>query len=281
MYGTPEIARQFPWPSSSSTPAPRRPTSRPTQVYLVCSARPRLGKTLLSRLIVEHCRADGQPIAAYTLEPIDMSLEDFLPGSAVAISLAETRGQMTLFDRLVLDDATTKVLDIGHQALDRFFTLAYDIEFAAEVRARGIDILVAFIAEPSDISQRTYEALRSRFPEFTFLPVFNDAIARGIDFRNMFPSSSGGVNPLMLPNLTPGAHAIADRHPFSFVDFLRRPPPNLPRNLLDEVEAFFKRTQRQLREAELSLLLNKLRHSLDAPPPSDSFEPFGAALNPN
>jgi hypothetical protein len=55
----------------------------------------------------------------------------------------------------------------------------------------------------------------------------------------------------------------------------------LPRNLLDEVEAFFKRTQRQLREAELSLLLNKLRHSLDAPPPSDSFEPFGAALNPN
>jgi hypothetical protein len=274
MYGRSEVGRRYGWPELPAQ-APRRHTSRPTQVYLICSARPRLGKTLLARLIVEYCRADGQPVAAYTVDPLDVSLEDFLPGAATPISLTETRGQMTLFDRLILDDATTKVLDLGHKSLDRFFTLAYDIEFAAEARSRGIDVVVAFLAEPTDISQRTYHVLRARFPEFTFLPIFNDAVARGIDFRNMFPPGSGGVHPLIIPQLSAAALAITDRYPFSFVEFLRRLPPNLPRGLLDEIEAFIKKTQRQLRETELSLLLNKLRHSLEAPPPSD---PVSVAL---
>lgn len=265
MYGVLQTRDRVAWPE----PAPHllgRRTSRPTQVYLVCSARARVGKTLLARLIVEFCRADCQPVTAYTIDPIDIALNDFLPGISTAISLDETRGQMTLFDRLVMDDATTKVVDLSHKAVDKFFTLAYDIEFAAEARARGIDVIVAFLADPSDLAQRTYTALRARFPEFTFVPVFNDAVGRGISFHTMFPASSGGVQALTVPQLSPGALAIADHAPFSFADFLLRPPPNLPRNLLDEIETFVKRAHRQLRETELSLLLDKLRHSLAGQP---------------
>ncbi|MGZ3412201.1 MAG: hypothetical protein ACXU80_17830 [Xanthobacteraceae bacterium] len=271
MYGASDIGHRFAWPEPPAHLLRRR-SSRPTQVYLICSARPRIGKTLLARLIIEYCRADGQPLTAYTIDPIDVALNDFLPGISTTISLTETRGQMTLFDRLVIDDATTKVVDIGHKSLDKFFTLAYDIEFAAEAHMRGIDVVVAFLADPSELSQRTYTALRARFPEFSFVPIFNDAVARGIDFRNMFPASSGGVHALTIPQLSPGALAITDRYPFSLSDFLRRPPSNLPNTLLDEIEAFVKRVHRQLRETELSLLLNKLRHSLaEAPTPSNYF----------
>jgi hypothetical protein len=272
MYLASAIGPRSAWPELSPHMARRRGgVSRPTQVYLVCSARARVGKTLLARLIVEYCRADAQPVTAYTIDPIDVALNDFLPGVATTISLTETREQMKLFDRLVIDDATTKIVDIGHQAVDKFFTIAYDIEFAAEAHGRGIDVLVAYLADPSDLSQRTYMALRARFPEFSFVPVFNDAIARGLDFRNMFPASSGGIHALTIPQMSPGVHVIADQHPFSFTDFLRRPPVNAPRSLLDDIEGFVKRVHRQLRETELSLLLNRLRHSLAAAPVQSHF----------
>jgi hypothetical protein len=236
--------------------------SRATQVILVCSARARIGKTLLARLLVEYCRANTQPATAFTINPIDVALGDFLPDAVSTVSLAETRGQMALFDRLVMDDATTKIVDIGHQALDKFFTLAYDIEFAAEARGRGIDVIVAYVAEPSDLSTRTYAALQARFPEFAFVPVFNEAVARGIEFHNMFSARPGGVQPLHLPKMSPQVHAIVDQHPFSFMRFLNNPPLNLPRALREEVDGFVKRFNRQWREIELSLLLNRLRASL-------------------
>ena len=228
----------------------------------------RIGKTLLSRLIVEYCRADTQPVAAYTINPIDVALGDFLPDAVSTVSLAETRGQMALFDRLVMNDATTKVVDIGDQALDPFFTIAYDIELAAEARGRGIDVIVAYVADPSDLSSRTYAALQARFPEFAFVPVFNDAVARGIEFRSMLAARPGGTQPLLLPKMSPQVHAIADHHPFSFIHFLRNPPSNLPRALRDEVDGFVKRVNRQWREIELSLLLNRLRLSLSDSSPA-------------
>jgi hypothetical protein len=251
------------WPRGLPHLMPARTGNRrPTQVHLVCSARARVGKTLLARLLVEFCRIDAHPITAYTINPIDVALNDFLPGAASTISLTETKGQMALFDKLIIDDATTKVVDIGHQAVDQFFTLAYDIEFATEARTRGIDVMVFFVADPSELSRRTYAALRERFPEFSFVPVFNDAIARGVDFRNMFPAGPGGVQPLMIPKMPASVHNLADTHPFSFTDLLRRPPAMFPRELFDEIDGFLKRVHRQLRETELSLLLNRLRVSL-------------------
>src|SRR5262245_15209201 len=110
------------WPEARPYFSTRRNgISHSTQIYLVCSARARLGKTTLARLIVEYCRADAQPEIGYTIDPIESSLNDFLPASSRIIPISETPGQMALFDRLVIDDATTKIVDIGHQALDRFF----------------------------------------------------------------------------------------------------------------------------------------------------------------
>ncbi|HVG51358.1 MAG TPA: hypothetical protein VM867_06990, partial [Xanthobacteraceae bacterium] len=154
--------------------------------------------------------------------------------------------------------------------LDRFFTIAYDIELGSEAKRKGIDVIVAYVADPSDMSQRTYAALRARFPEFSFVPVFNDWLARGLDFRSHFPASSGGVHAVNLPQMPAAVHAIADRHPFSFNEFLRRPPSIAPRALIDDVNAFRKRVFRQLRETELSLLLNRLRLTLSAGPAAEA-----------
>ena len=72
--------------------------------------------------------------------------------------------------------------------------------------------------------------------------------------------------------------AIIDTPPFSFAEFRRAPPADMPEFLADELESWLKRTYLQIREMELRLLLSNLRGSLEdadpgqprheAPPPT-------------
>ena len=40
-----------------------------TQLYIVASRHPRVGKTLLSRLLIEFLRISGRPLVGYDLDP--------------------------------------------------------------------------------------------------------------------------------------------------------------------------------------------------------------------
>ncbi len=70
---------------------------------------------------------------------------------------------MALFDRLVADDDTTKVVDLGHEAFESFFALAQQIGFAEEARRRGIAPAILFVITPDRTSVEAYRSLRSRF----------------------------------------------------------------------------------------------------------------------
>ena len=40
-----------------------------TQLYIVASRHPRVGKTLLTRLLIEFLRISGRPLVGYDLDP--------------------------------------------------------------------------------------------------------------------------------------------------------------------------------------------------------------------
>jgi hypothetical protein len=233
-----------------------------THVFIVCSPRARVGKTLAARLITEFYHASARPVAAFDLEPFEPMLAEFLPKLARHMSLNDTRGQMALFDQLVLDDDTAKVIDLGHLALEKFFSVAFDIGFAAEARRRGISALLMYVADQTTTAQNTYSALREKFPDFGFVPVHNDAIARGYELRKHFPALASGVAPLHIPQLSSGLRSVLDRRPFSFAEAQRMPPAQLTQVQRDELEGFIKRTFRELREMELALLMKNLKTSL-------------------
>ena len=93
-------------------------------VTIVASPRPRVGKTLLARLLTDFHMHEGRSVAAFDLNSGEGTLAQFLPEHAAASAIGDIQGQMALFDRLVADDDTTKVVDLGHESFESFFALA-------------------------------------------------------------------------------------------------------------------------------------------------------------
>lgn len=241
-----------------------RPPQR-AHIYLVCSLRPRTGKTLIARLCAEFNRAVVSPAVPIDLGTEDPTLSEFLPDSTIRASIADIRGQMALFDRLAARDGIAKVVDIGCPHAGSFFTIMRDIAFAIEAQDRAISTSILFIAAYDDASIKMYARLREQFPSFTLVPVYNEIVAYGRDVRRAFVRRTVGLPALQIPRLPPPLQAMVDTPPFSFAEFRRQMSPDLTTDDLNvEFDVWLRRIFRQLRELELSILINDLRPVLTA-----------------
>ena len=68
-----------------------------TQLYIVASRHPRVGRTLLSRLLIDFLRMGGRPLVGYDLDPREPALAGCFPNLVWPVDIANTRGQMALF----------------------------------------------------------------------------------------------------------------------------------------------------------------------------------------
>ena len=80
-----------------------------SSVTIVASPRPRVGKTLLARILVDFHLHEGRPVAGFDLNGGEDTLAQFLPEHATAATIGDVNGQMALFDRLIADDGVAKV----------------------------------------------------------------------------------------------------------------------------------------------------------------------------
>ena len=63
------------------------------------------------------------------------------------VDIADTRGQMALFDRILADHWRTTVIDLGHGLFDQFFKVMAEIGFEDEARRKLIQLIVLFITD--------------------------------------------------------------------------------------------------------------------------------------
>jgi Mrp family chromosome partitioning ATPase len=87
----------------------------------IVSPRPRVGKTLLARLLADFHLHEGRSVAAFDLNVGERTLAQFLPEKTTVATIRDINGQMVLFDRLVADEDITKVIDLGHESFESFF----------------------------------------------------------------------------------------------------------------------------------------------------------------
>lgn len=250
--------------------------SRPTHVYIVASPRPRSGKTLLARVLTEFFLTDGRPVGAFDLDALEATLARFLPRVTVRADIADTRGQIDLFDELIIANEKPKVIDLSAHAYEPFIKVMEQIGFATEAPRVSVDPVILFATGTESSSVRAYARLRERFPNLTLVPVYNDGIVRGPNLRRDFPPTSATALPLQLPTLSPSLRAIIDAPPFSFAEFRRSPPTDMREMLADELNSWLKRIYLQFREMELRLLLTSLSGSFksaSAEPPFDEARP--------
>ncbi len=236
--------------------------NRRTPVYIVCSPRPRVGRTLVARLLVDFFLMDERPVAAFDLNADEPSLVDYFPDNTSIASIAEVQGEMALFDRLIVDDKTPKVVDLGPGSFDQFFAVMRQIDFIVEARRRSVEPVSLFLVDPDRASVKAYAGLRQRLEAMILVPVHNEAIARGQGSRDKFPLSSAVSIPLQIPALIPLLHRHFEKPPFSFANFRSAPPRDIPLDAYMELHRWMRRVFVEFRELELRLLLNDVQSSL-------------------
>ena len=85
----------------------------PTPVYIICSPRPLVGKTLIARLLSEFLLLKNGTVVSFDINLKEPSLLEYLPRTTETADVVDTFGKMQLMDRLIVDDGVAKVIEIG------------------------------------------------------------------------------------------------------------------------------------------------------------------------
>src|SRR5215467_13491995 len=133
-----------------------------TPVYIVCSPRPQVGKTLLARLLSEFLLLKNGQVAAFDINLKEPSLLDYVPDLTETADVIDTYGKMQLMDRIIVDDGLSKVIDLGFHAFDEFFKMSEQIGFLKEAVRRNVAPIVMFVADTDRVSARGHEMLREQ-----------------------------------------------------------------------------------------------------------------------
>src|SRR6201986_777028 len=109
-----------------------------TPVYIICSPRPQVGKTLVARLLTEFLLLKNGQVSAFDINLKEPSLLDYLPDVTETADVIDTYGKMQLMDRVIVDDGLSKVIDLGFHAFDEFFKMSDEMGLMKEAVRRNL-----------------------------------------------------------------------------------------------------------------------------------------------
>ncbi len=230
-------------------------------LYIVASPRPRVGKTLIARLLIEFFRTTDQAPIGYDLNPREPTFTGYFPQLVTTVDIAPTRGQMALFDRLIACACPTTVIDLGYGSFEEFFAVMAEIGFAQEARRRQIEPIVLFVTDPSAATVRAYSELRRRLETTAFVPVHNESVSLIFE-KEDFPPTRPEYGTVRIPRLSAIVRGVVDRPSFSFGAYTSERPGGPT-----EIHSWLGTVFTEFRELELRLLLGKLGASLGSGSP--------------
>ena len=219
-----------------------------TPVFIVASPRPQVGKTLVARLLSEFLLLKNGRVTSFDINLKEPSLLDYLPNITETAEIEDTFGKMQLMDRIILDDGTTKVIDLGFHAFDEFFKMSEEIGFLKEAERRNVVPIVLFMADTDRVSSRGHETLRRQIPPAQLITVDNEYVVRG-ELPETFAT---GGRVLRISALPVFLKTYIDRLTFSFTSYLRQ-----ERDSSTELHQWIRRSYFSFRELELSLILQQ------------------------
>ncbi len=218
-----------------------------TPVYIICSPRPLVGKTLIARQLSEFLLLKNGEVTAFDINLKEPSLLDFLPNITETAEIEDTYGKMTLMDRLIVNDGVAKVIDLGFHAFDEFFKMSDEIGFMKEAARRGVAPVILFVADADRVSARGYAMLQGQIPAKSLVVVDNEHIVRG-----ELPEAMTQGRILRIAALPSFLKTYVDRLTFSFTGYLRG-----EKDSSTELHQWIRRNYLSFRELELSLILQR------------------------
>jgi hypothetical protein len=220
---------------------------RRTPVYIICSPRPLVGKTLVARLLSELLLLKDGKVAAFDINLKEPSLLEFLPKVTETAEVGDTFGKMALMDRLIVNDAVAKVIDLGFHAFDEFFKMSDEIGFMKEAARRGVSPIILFVADTDRTSARGYAMLQQQLAPAALVTIDNEYVLRG-----ELPEAMAHSRVLRIAALPVFLKTYIDRLTFSFTDYLRN-----ERDSSTELHQWVRKNYFSFRELELDLMVQR------------------------
>ena len=216
-----------------------------TPVFIVCSPRPLVGKTLVARQLSEFLLLKNGNVTAFDINLKEPSLLDYLPRITETAEIADTFGKIALMDRVILNDGVAKVIDLGFHAFDEFFRMLEEIGFMKEAARRGVSPVVIFLGDNDRVSTQAHDRLLEQIPPTALVVVDNEYVVRGELAEAM---THGRL--LRIAALPMFLKTYVDRLTFSFTDYLRS-----EKESSTELHQWIRTNFVSFRELELSLIL--------------------------
>src|SRR5207237_9864011 len=116
-----------------------------TPVYIICSPRPLVGKTLIARLLSEFLLLKNGTVISFDINLKEPSPLEYLPRTTETADVIDTYGKMQLMDRLIVNDSTAKVIDLAFHAFDVSFKMLDEIRYMKEDALRGVALASLFV----------------------------------------------------------------------------------------------------------------------------------------
>jgi len=218
-----------------------------TPVYIICSPRPLVGKTLIARLLSEFLLLKQGAVAAFDINLKEPSLLEYLPKITETAEVDDTFGKMALMDRLIVNDGIAKVIDLGFHAFDEFFKMSEEIGFMKEAARRGVAPVILFVADTDRASARGHLMLQQQIPPTALVVIDNEYVLRG-----ELPPAFSHHRVLRIGALPVFLKTYIDRLTFSFTDYLRH-----EKDTSTELHQWIRKNYFSFRELELNLILQK------------------------
>jgi len=230
-----------------------------TYVYIVCSPHPRVGTTLTASLLTTYFQVTGRQAVGFDTNPYDGDLARLHPQTTRIVDIAATRGQIELFDSLVVADEKPKIVDLWHPAYRRFFAVAGEVGFLEEAGRVGVVPILLYHADASQKALQACHDLEALWPDVEIAIVSNEGAAP-LDpahpgHLSRFPAEHG----FRIPPLSPEALAAATDPDIPLKELLWDAPDDAPPpadGLIDWVEGIFA----QFRAFELRHALQETRY---------------------
>lgn len=243
--------------------------ARRSKAYVICSDRPRAGKTLFARVLIEFLRRfDAMPGVFDTNVPAG-ELITLFPKDTTLLSFDRIRGQMALLDAMLADPGRDYVIDLSDKITTLFFQTLDHVDFIEEAHAHALDVVVFFMLEDHPGSAALAQHLAETVPQAPIVLIENKKSSENAAARSTTPGLEGLMR-MEVPTLDPIFMSAVNRPGFSFQDFfpasasVRPSPigategPPLPASIAHEIRHWLENVTAQINQIHMELRLEDL-----------------------
>lgn len=225
-----------------------------TFAFIFCSPHQRTGTTTAARLLADYFTYEERAFTGFDCDPHEQMFAGFFPANTRVTDIAQIKGQVALFDGMLIADGRPKIVDVWSRAVRTFFETAHTIDFFPETGRHGISPFVFFMADGHESSIDAAWTFHQMNPETGIGVVHVQGAAplgdAALDHLSQYPPGQrfeiGALDPLV--------HAQVMQQGFSLSSFLHRPPDSMSIVVRAAVRAWLLNAFQQFRSFELRLM---------------------------